>query len=200
MRWQLDFGGKFDRYVDADELRDAAYGGWEFVRHTSDSTGFVVVCAISWEVKPYCRITPVPTFRMTGGPKDGQVCAAPDKVPEHIHFQYVVALGDDGDTLAPVPPHRLRELSDTYVHHPFDCPCCGTMRGVVEHVYVWPETLHKQIARRGEIGAGPVPAAYYPDPIPREDQDYDGARRPHGPRPDVPAKAVRPATETGDDA
>lgn len=46
----------------------------------------------------------------------------------------------------------------------------------------------------------PVAAAHYPDPIPREDQDYDGARRPHGPRPDVPAQAVRPATETGDDA
>lgn len=46
----------------------------------------------------------------------------------------------------------------------------------------------------------PVPATHYPDPIPREDQDYDGARRPHGPRPGLLAQAVRPATETGDDA
>lgn len=45
-----------------------------------------------------------------------------------------------------------------------------------------------------------VPAPRYPDPIPREDQDYDGARRPHGPRHGLPAQAVRPAAETGHDA
>lgn len=151
MRWQLDFGGRFDRYVDADELRAAAHGGYEFVRHTSNGSGFVVVCTVTREARALTRIDRVPTFRMVGGPKGGQVCAAPLTVPDQIHFQYVVALGDNGETLAPVPPHHLRELSDTYVHHPLDCPCGGTRRGLWEHTYIWPETLYEQMAK---LGAG----------------------------------------------
>lgn len=147
MRWRLDSMGIFYRYVDADELRDAAYGGCEFVRHTSNGSGFVVVCTIARDARPYFRISRVPTFRMVGGPKDGQVGAAPDTVPERIHFQYVVALGENGETLAPVPPEQLPELNDTYLHHPLDCPCHGSMGGLVEHVYVWPETLHEQVAK-----------------------------------------------------
>ena len=53
---------------------------------------------------------------------------------------------------------------------------------------------------RNLLQRGPVGAPRYPDPIPREDQDSDGARRPHGPRHGLPAQAVRPADETGHDA
>lgn len=152
MRWRLDFEGRFDRYVDADEMRDGPYGGREFVRHASNGTGFFVVCMISWElITRHMSVYRVPTFRMVGGPKDGQIAAAPEAVPGRIHFQAVVALGDDGETLAPVPPRRLRELNDTYVHHPLDCPCHGTMRGDVEHVCVWPQTLREQMAKRPEL-------------------------------------------------
>lgn len=193
MRWRLDFEGRFDRYVDADEMREGAYGSREFVRHTSDGTGFVVVCTISRElVSRHVSVYRVPTFRMIGGPKDGQVGAAPEKVPGRIHFQAVVALDDYGETLAAIPPRRLRELNDTYVHHPFDCPCHGTMQGAIEHVYVWPATLSEQLAART---AEPVLAPRYPDPIPREDQDSDGARCPHRTGDGVSPQAVRPAAE-----
>jgi hypothetical protein len=153
MRWQLDFQGKFDRYVDADELRAAPHGGHQFVCVTSKGSGFAAVLTIAWQAAPYFRIRRVPTFRMVGGPRDGQVCAAPDRVPRCIHFQHVVALGEDGETLAPIAPGRLRELNDIYVHHPLDCPCHGSMGGLVEHVYVWPETLYEQIGTRSEVGA-----------------------------------------------
>jgi len=198
MRWQLDFNGRFERYVDADEMRTGPHGGREFVRHTSDGTGFVVVCTISHDVAPYVRVSYVPTFRMVGGPKDGQVAPAPEKVPERIYFQAVVALGEDGETLAPVPGTRLRELTDVYVHHPLDCACHGTMRGLVEHTYVWPETLHEQMAMQGV--ANPVAASGYPSGIPRDDQDADGARCPHRPGDGVSPQSVRPAAHPGLDA
>lgn len=151
MRWQLDFDGRFERYVDADEMRYAPHGGYEFVRHTSDDTGFVVVLTISWELASrHMSVRRVPTFRMVGGPKDGLVGAAPEKVPERIHFQAVVALGEFGEALAPVRPDRLRGLNDTYVHHPFDCPCHGSRQGLAEHVYVWPQTLHEQITQQAK--------------------------------------------------
>ena len=145
MRWRLDYGSGRPRYVDADEVRDAAHRGREFVKHTSDGTGFIVMFTISYDARAFVQVTPVPTFRLVGGPRDGQVCAAPDKVPDRIYFQPVVALDEDGAALAPIPPYHLPELAQAYLHNPVDCPCRGIVAHPVEHVYMWPETLYKRI-------------------------------------------------------
>lgn len=151
MRWRIDFAGRFDRYVDADGMRHLPRGGVEFARRDESSgDGFVIVLTVTGEVLPYMAITRMPSLRMVGGPKDGQVGAAPEKVPDRIHFQPVVALGEDGEALAPVPPGWLRGPNDTYVHHPTGCPCHGMMSGPVEHLYVWPATLAEQVAAWAE--------------------------------------------------
>lgn len=146
MRWQLDYGDSgFGRYVDADEVRDAAHLGREFVKRTGNGTGFIVVFTISYDARFYVRITPVPTFRLVGGPRDGQVCAAPLEVPDRIYFQPVVALDEKGATIEPVPCYQVRELVEVYLHNPIDCPCRGIVARPVEHTYTWPETLYKRI-------------------------------------------------------
>ena len=148
MRWQLDYDGGFGRYVDADQLRAAAFGAREFVKHTSNGTGFVVVFTISSNARAFVRVTPVPTFRLIGGPRDGQVCAAPREVPDRIFFLPVVALDEDGAALAPVPPSRVPELADVYLHDPVDCPCGRVIGYPTEHRYVWPDALYERVEQR----------------------------------------------------
>lgn len=155
MRWRLDYGGSMGKYVDADELRTGPHGSREFVIHTSGGTGFVVVCTIPFDAAPLVRVYPVPTFRLVGGPRGGQVCAAPDNAPDRIYFQSVVALDGAGATLAPIEPSWVPELTDVYLHNPVECPCQGWMRGPMEHTYVWPETLYEQAAK-GSAGASVV--------------------------------------------
>lgn len=156
MRWQLDYGGSFGRYVDADDTREGFLGACEFIVRTSDAEP-VVVFTISGEVRSYVRVTLVPTFRLVGGPRDGQICAAPDEAPDRIYFQPVVPLDEKGATIEPVPCYQVRELVEVYLHNPIDCPCRGVRGYSTEHVYVWPETLYDRVGQHAavaEVGGG----------------------------------------------
>lgn len=147
MRWQLDYGGGFGRYVDADDTREGFLGACEFIVRTDDADP-IVVFTISGGVRPHVRVHVVPTFRLVGGPRDGQVCSAPEEVPDRIYFQPVVPLDEKGAAIAPVPCYQVRELTEQYLHNPIDCPCRGIRNYPAEHVYMWPETLYKRVERR----------------------------------------------------
>ncbi len=130
MRWRLELDGRFLRYVDADVIREHRIRGREFVANGA------VVFTISKSV--YVKVSPVPTIRLAGGPRDGQVAAAPDgEMPFNVYFLPVVPLDGEGRALAPVPPARLPELAEVYLHLPSRCPCYERWRAVFEHVYVW---------------------------------------------------------------
>jgi hypothetical protein len=132
MRWRLELDGKFLRYVDADVIRENRIRGWEFVANGA------VVFTISRSAVGYVSVSPVATIRLAGGPRDGQVAAAPDgEMPFNVYFLPVVPLDGEGRALAPVPPARLPELAEVYLHLPSRCPCYEHRRGVFEHVYVW---------------------------------------------------------------
>lgn len=151
MRWKLSHGGGFDRFVDADRLRDGK--GFGHIRDLEFVAGDAVVLTITAEARGYIRYEPVPTFRLAGGPKDGQVGALRDALrpPETIYFQPVVALNDEGDAIAPVPPRLLAGLTDVYVHHPtVSCPCLHMGRMAWEHTYLWAGDLYR--AQRKETG------------------------------------------------
>jgi hypothetical protein len=130
MRWRLDLGDRFEAYVDADHIREHRIRGTEFV-----SNGAVV-----YTISPfvYVKVTPVPTMRLTGGPRDGQVAAAPNgEMPFHAYFLPVVPLNEHGEAIAPVPPAHLSGLVEVYVHLPSACECWERRRPMSEHVYVW---------------------------------------------------------------
>ena len=132
MRWRLELGGKFERFVDADYIREDRMNGQQFV---SDG---VVVFTISPRV--YVKVTPVPTLRLSGGPRDGQVAAAPDgEMPFHVFFLPVVSLNEAGEAIAPVPPAHLADIAEVYLHLPSACECWDLRRRrpVFEHTYVW---------------------------------------------------------------
>ncbi len=149
MRYRIDVMGRTERFVDADK-----------VTHDGPGTRFwsngAVVFTLNRDVGLWMSYTPVPSLRMIGGPRAGQVGPASDPVPQIIHFQYVVPLDMDGAALAPVPPRMLGGLTDAYVHHPhpFGCECRGSLQGAVEHVYLWPPDVAERVKETEEAQRG----------------------------------------------
>ena len=154
MRWRIDVQGKTEQYVDADKV--ARGRGQDGTPGTLFIRNGATVFMISADVGAWVSYTPVPSLRLVGGPRTGQVGPASDPTPQIIHFQYVVPLNELGAAIAPVPPQQVRGLDDAYVHHPhpMGCPCGGNLRGAVEHVYVWPPDVAKQVQETEEMHRG----------------------------------------------
>lgn len=128
MRWRIDGGGVYTRMIDADRIETGRWRERFFVRNGC------VVFTISGSV--YVPIEPVPTMRLIGGPKDGQVASTTWETPFIVYFQPVVPLDINGAAIRPVPSSELPGLVDVY-RHSTDCGCGLRMRGHFEHEYVW---------------------------------------------------------------
>lgn len=150
MRWRIDVQGKTEQYVDADKVTTDRIHGTRFWANGA------TVFTLGADVAAWVSYTPVPSLRLVGGPRAGQVGAASDPVPQVIHFQPVVALGELGAAIAPVPPQQLLGLNDAYVHHPhpMGCPCRGSLSGPVEHVYLWPPDVAERVKETEEAQRG----------------------------------------------
>ena len=90
-----------------------------------------------------------------------------ETAPEEIYFVPVVALGADGQAIAPVPPARLSGLVEAYVHA-LDCPCRGWPPAPFEHVYGWsrdPETYIGNLMRQDGATKAELAAGLGPEPL-----------------------------------
>lgn len=132
-RWRIDVFGKFKCYVDADHTRNRRFdpGGLEFVNATNN-----VVFTIESRMLGSCGVTAIPTARLSGGSRDGELVMLDSDAPREIRMVPLVKLSAAD---FPPGPSAVVEMPEPEVWlHSARCVCHGSWRGPVEHLYVHP--------------------------------------------------------------
>lgn len=138
-RWRIDLDRKFHRYIDAAYTRPREFDpyGIEFVDAGGD-----VVFGITGSVRGFATATPIPTARLCGGPRDGEIIVLDGTAPTTLHFLREVPLLkiDAYDQPAPLTANIPEPECDTYVRVAACCSAgrCRRSDAGFEHAYVWP--------------------------------------------------------------